>query len=116
MKKFVKYCQLSEDNLNILRNKLYLKLVPNSKLYLLTNPLVSGKNECEIESLFPKEVLNHKLDNRTLCLKDKYDIKKYYGKEIFSNYISSNYNAIDFSNFRQLLDALNLVIKESSIV
>lgn len=66
-----------------LEERLYLKLIPNSELYVVTNPLVGEKKECEIEDLFSPELLNIVLDGKTFCRKDKFDNTKYFGKEIF---------------------------------
>ena len=84
----------------------------NGNLYLLTNPLIPGKKECEIEYLIPEETHAHVIDGKTLCLKDQYDTQKYYGKEIFSKYILNNFEQIDFSGFRPLLDGLNLIMQQ----
>ena len=65
---------------NELEERLYLKLIPNSKLYVATNPLVGEKKECEIEDLFSPELLNIVLDGKTFCRKDKFDNTKYFGK------------------------------------
>lgn len=112
LKKFLKNTNLSEDDKTRFKKDLYIQLVPNSKLFLLTNPLVSGKAECEIEDLFPQDVLAHKIDGKTFTREDRYDIQKYYGKEIFSKYVSRNYKDIDFSEFRGLLNALNFITEQ----
>lgn len=112
LKEFLKNTNLSEDDKKSFKKALYVQLVPNSKLFLLTNPLISGKAECEIEDLFPQDVLEHKIDGKTFTREDRYDVKKYYGKEIFSKYVSRNYKNIDFSKFRALLDALNLIVDQ----
>ena len=69
------------------------------------------KTECEIEDLFDKDTLNHEINGRKFSRHDN-DKNKYYNKDIFSNYIYSNYMNIDFSNFRPLLDNLNKIIYE----
>lgn len=56
----------------------------------------------------------HQINGKKFCRKDNYDIEKYYGKEIFSQYILSNYEEIDFSGFRPLLDTLNFVVTSYS--
>ncbi len=77
----------------------------------MTHPLINGKNECEIEDLFKKETLEYRIDGKSFSRKSDYDTNKYYGKEIFSRYVSSNYESIDFIGFRGLLDNLNKIIK-----
>lgn len=111
LKKFLSEYKLSEDRV---RKDLYLKLQKDKNVYLLTNPLVDGKKECEIECLFTKETLEHQIDGKKLCLKDNYDIEKHYGKEIFSRYISSNYKKIDFSGFQPLLNVLDFIVTSYS--
>lgn len=91
-----------------------MKLQEKGNVYVLTNPLVDGDKECEIECLFSKEVLGHRINGKEFSRKDKYDTEKCYGKEIFSQYISSNYEKIDFSGFRPLLNVLNFVVASYS--
>lgn len=93
-----------------LQADLYVQLVPQSNLYLLTNPLVNGKAECEIEDLFDAKTLGHMINGRSFSRDDDYDKEKAYGKDLFSKYILANFSTIDFSNFRPLLDALNSLI------
>lgn len=107
---FLKENSIGEKGKADLIANLYLRLLPNSKLFLLTNPLVNGKKECEIEDLFPAELLALELGGKKFCRKDKFDKTKYYGKKIFSQYVLENYQSIDFSGFRPLLDALNRIV------
>lgn len=115
LRKFLSDQKVSDAQIEDLRNKLYLKAIENGNLYLLTNPLIEGEKECEIEHLFSKETLQHQIGGKELCLKDRYDTKKYYGKEIFSQYVSSHFEQIDFSGFRPLLDKLNLIVTSYSL-
>ena len=110
LKKFINKNKIEENKIQLLRDNLHLKLKEDGNVYLLTNPLVDNKDECEIENLFLEETIKHKIDGKELCLKDQYDIKKYYGKEIFSKYIFSNYESIEFSRFRPLLNAIDSVL------
>ena len=96
-----------------LKDTLQLKLLPDSKLFLLTNPLVSGKVECEIEDLFSTDLLGLVLGGKTFSRKDNPDKDKHYGKEIFSEYVLTNYQSIDFQGFIPLLDALNSIVESS---
>lgn len=95
------------------KQNLYLKLIPDSKLFLLTNPLVEEKIECEIEDLFSKDLLNLKLGGKSFCRNDKINRDTQYGKDVFSKYVFSNYHSIDFDKFIPLLDALDDIIKSS---
>lgn len=94
-----------------LKNNLLLKLLPDSTLFLLTNPLIAGKTECEIEDLFAPDLLGLVLGGKTFSRKDKPDKDKHYGKEIFSEYVLANYQSIDFQGFIPLLDALNSIVE-----
>lgn len=93
-----------------LLKKYYFQIL-NSNLYILTNPLVDNKGECEIEDLFFEDTLNLTLAGKTFCRKDKFDNTKFYGKDIFSQYIFENYETIDFSRFIPLLDAIDSLVK-----
>lgn len=94
-----------------LKKNLFLKLLPDSKLFLLTNPLTTGKTECEIEDLFAPDLLGLVLGGKTFSRKDKPDKDKHYGKDIFSEYVLANYQSIDFRGFIPLLDALNSIVE-----
>lgn len=111
LKKFLRENNINGEDKKQLEQNLHIRLIPESKLFLTTTPLVSDKLECEIEDLFPDEVLKHKVDGRTFTRKDNYDKKKYYGKEIFSTYIAANYEKIDFSRFEELLNTLSMIVK-----
>ncbi|WP_026895747.1 retron Ec67 family RNA-directed DNA polymerase/endonuclease [Clostridiisalibacter paucivorans] len=80
-----------------------------ANLFLLTVPLCNNKEECEIEDLFDEKALNHKIGGKKFSRKNENN-KKYYGKADFAKYIYKNYKDIDFSNFKLMLDELNLVV------
>ena len=111
--KFKKVCKLKLDKYENGFNK---KIIENGNLFLLTNQLVENKDESEIEDLFSKEVLEHQINGKSFSRETKFDTEKYYGKDKFSKYIYNNYNQIDFSNFRIILnninEAVNLFKKE----
>lgn len=108
LKKFVGCAKINEDKISELKDTLKLKLVDN--LYVLTNPLVSNKEECEIEDLFDKKVLETVIKGKTFQRNEKkFNKEKHYGKEIFSTYIAENYESIDFSNFKKILDNIESV-------
>ena len=94
-----------------LKNNLQLRLLPDSTLFLLITPLTAGKAECEIEDLFAPDLLGLTLDGKTFSRKDKPNKDKHYGKEIFSEYVLTNYQSIDFQGFIPLLDALNCIVE-----
>lgn len=108
---FLSHIRATETEKAKVKSDLFLQLAHESNLYLMTNPLVEGKNECEIEHLFQPATLAHTISGKSLCLKDEFDTTKYYGKEIFSQYIYQNYTKIDFSGFEKLLDTLNQIVK-----
>ena len=93
-----------------LQADLHVQLIPKGNLHLMTNPLINGKPECEIEDLFDANTLAHQINGRSFTRDDKYDPKLFYGKDEFSKYVFANYKTIDFSNFRPLLDALNSLV------
>lgn len=106
LNKFIK----EKDKCDFLKKNLYIPLM-GKKVFLATNPLVNNKNSCAIEDLFPSTVLKHVMGGKTFSQTEE-DSSKYYGKEIFSKYIYSHYEEIDFANFRPLLEALSIIIKQ----
>lgn len=93
-----------------LQTELCVQLISDGNLYLMTNPLMNGRNECEIEDLFDESTLGHIISGRSFTREERYNTEKYYGKDIFSKFVLANYKIIDFSNFRPLLDALSSLI------
>lgn len=85
LRKLLDEQKIPKEQIEKLRKELYLKVFDNGNLYLMTNPLIPGKDECEIEYLFSEETRSTLIGGKRLCLKDKYDTQKYYGKEIFSH-------------------------------
>lgn len=105
---FVNHCKLDEGKRSILKEKYQVKLQDN--LFLMTNPLVENKAECEIEDLFHDAVLKTIIGGKIFSRGKNADPNKHYGKEIFSNYIMRNYSNIDFSNFKPMLENLNEIV------
>ncbi len=103
----------SADQKATLKTNLHIRLIPDSKLFVVTPPLVDGKEECEIEDLFADELQSLNLEGKTFCRKDRFDTSKYFGKEIFSQYVYENYQKIDFSGFIPLLDTINSIIAQT---
>ncbi|MBC1419910.1 retron Ec67 family RNA-directed DNA polymerase/endonuclease [Listeria fleischmannii] len=77
-------------------------------VYILTNPLVSGKKTCEIEDLFDDQTLNIQLNGK------KFNRKQEKHKQLFSMFINKNYNVIDFTQFKPMLDNLDKIIYDYS--
>lgn len=108
--KFANHVRLSEEQKSQLSKDLFVSLIPNGNLFLLTNPLNNGDKEAEIESMFSFETRSVVLGGKTLSLASDFDVNKHYGKDHFSNYVLANYETIDFSGFRPFLDALKSVV------
>lgn len=111
LKKFIDAAKLNATQKAELKNSLYIRMIDSSKLFLVATPLGTGDEESEIEDLFTKTTLDTIIDGRRFTRKGKYDTTKYYGKEIFSKYVYDHYDAIDFSGFIPLLDAINNAIQ-----
>ena len=86
----------------------YITILGN--LYLLTNPLVDKKEECQIEDLFDQTVLDHKINGKTFS-REPTDNATHYGKAKFSEYIIENFEEIDFKKFIPMLNNLNEIVK-----
>ena len=113
--KFISYAvKKDQDNFKeIIQKKLYNNLLGN--LYLATIPIVdTNKKEAEIEDLLKKEVLEHKINNRSFS-KDPKKNGNEYGKNELSKYVFKNYSNINFQNFKKLLDTLQKIIEEYEI-
>lgn len=108
---FAKHVKLDAAKIPGLTSELRTSLIENGNLYLATMQLVDEKNESEMEDLFQINTLRHKINGKRFSAKDRFDNRYYYGKEIFSQYISSNYKKIDFSGFKGILDNLNDIIE-----
>ena len=105
--KFVNYAGLNGLS-ECLKEKLNTKLTDN--LHLMTNPLVNNKTECEIEDLFDQQTLSQEINGNFFSRNKTSDNNKFYGKEVFAKYISSNYREIDFDNFKPILNMLNDIV------
>lgn len=81
------------------------KLLAN--LYLQTIPIIGKSEECEIEDLYLKELLDTPIDGKKFCKNAKDNSKDYVGKHIFSLYVIKHYKEIEFNNFISLLDSIN---------
>lgn len=75
----------------------------------MMTPLKDEKEIGDIEDLFSDEVLNVEIEGKKFTKADDYDINRYYGKDRFSKYIMKNYENIDFTDFRPLLDKIRYI-------
>ncbi|OFU79063.1 RNA-dependent DNA polymerase [Staphylococcus sp. HMSC10C03] len=107
---FCNFVKLKKNQKSELSSKYKTCLTAN--LYLLTHQLLHNCSENELEDLFTSNTLAKTINNKVFCKKDKFDNTKYYGKEIFSKYISSNYKTINFDNFKPVLDNIVEALKE----
>lgn len=105
LKKFKKDAKIQDVNI-----KNWINISGN--LYLVTNPIVNGKDECEIEDLFSESTLNTLIGGKSFSRNSKSENDKYYGKAIFADYVMKNYQKIDFSNFVPFLDSINSVLDD----
>ena len=98
---------------DIKRNN-YSHVLKDSNLHLVTHQLREGEKEGEIESLFTKDTLSTELGGKRFNPIEKtFDKSKHYGKDIFSKYVLSHYENINFDGFRPMLDRINSIITES---
>lgn len=111
IRKFQGYNDLSRESKEIFETNLSIKLINNANLYLITNPLVKEKTECEIEDLFSDETLATEIRGMKFSRKGE---TGFYGKVDFSIFVYNNYNEIDFSNFIPMLNHMNEIIETYS--
>jgi hypothetical protein len=105
--------QEKEEYKNKLKENNFIN-IKETNLYVMVIPLRKNKEECEIEDLFNETPI---INNRSFSKTDE-NIEKFYNKDILSKYVIQNYNNIDFSGFRNLLDTINKIIidyKKSTI-
>lgn len=70
-------------------------------LYIVFLPSKSGVKETEIEDLFDKETLTTKFEGKTFTRKDKFDLKKEYGKFDFARQVvEAKQETVNFSGFK----------------
>lgn len=110
LKKFLNEIKVNASQKDKLKENLYINICDN--LYLCTYQL-NNKEACEIEieDLFPADVLEHEINGRKFSKKYSTHDNGFYGKNEFSQYVYSNYESIDFSNFISLLSAINEIIE-----
>lgn len=109
---FVSHADIKGKKREMLEENLVVEVVDDGNLFLVTNPLVQEENECEIEDLFDESTISHTIGGKTFSKNDKADKEKHYGKEIFANYIQSNYQNINFENFKPILNNISKIVTE----
>lgn len=100
LKKFLK-----SSNLNLTEKETSKNIVGN--LFLQTIPLCNSLQECDIEDLYKKELLDITINGKKFDKSEKKDSNKFFGKHIFSIYVKNHYTEINFDNFLPLLDSIN---------
>lgn len=105
--KFLNHANLDRKK-NVLEADYMTGITDN--LYLLTIPLIDNKLECDIEDLFDSKTRSHKIAGKAFSKEHKFDNLKYYGKEIYSNYVMKNYADIDFKEFKPVLKNINNIV------
>lgn len=98
--------KLDESQKKEVKNNNICLLDEYSNLNLVSIPLTPGKSECEIEDLFPKDVLNKVIDGKKFSRKEDNN-ERYYNKDTFSKYVIQHYESINFDSFKPLLDIIN---------
>ena len=110
LSKFVTKLANTKEKRSILEENHHLKIKGN--LFLLTHQLVNELKECEIEDLFDEATLKNVIKGKTFERNhEKFNSSIHYSKIKFAEFISQNYKSINFSNFKYILDNLNLIIK-----
>ena len=112
--KFLKGIPDNERINKDIKRSTYSHLLKECNLHLVTHPLPAGEKEGEIENLFDESTWQVKLGGKSFNPNEKtFDKSKHYGKDIFSKYILSHYENINFDGFRPMLDRINSIITES---
>ena len=88
----------------------WIRIIPDRNLYIVTNPLVDSKSECEIEELFSNETQEQIINGKTFTLESDFDTDKHFGKDIFSKVIARDYEKINFDQFIPFLERIQEAI------
>lgn len=108
LQKFIHSVKLSDtQKFEIINNQFTLL---NDNIFIATNPKIGADADCEIECLFSADTLSHEINGLKFTRNSKFNTDECYGKEIFSKYVKNNYQTIDFSNFRLLLNVFSEII------
>lgn len=85
-------------------------------LYIMVVPNISKKGEFQkewdIECLFDEKTCSKVINGKRFIKEDSYDIENFYGKDIFSKYILSDYENVDFSGFVELFKVIDNIKKD----
>jgi hypothetical protein len=108
LRKFLSHIRMNDNDIEILKNDLNIHLLSN--LYLFTNNLVKGFQECEIEDLFSDVTLSHEIDGKKFSRDSNADNTKFYSKSRFANFVSDNFEIIDFTGFLPYLTRINALV------
>ena len=117
---FLEKFKFDEDRKQFIEDNLYINLSDN--LYLSTVPMndndrCKNSNETDIEDLFSDVVLEKIIGGKSFHKKEKgFNPTKHYGKEIFSKFVYSYYEDIDFTNFKPILNNIRNIISMYSSV
>ena len=110
LKKFLGDKSITSAMKDTLQEKLRVELIKDSGVFLMTSPLPVGLQESEIEDLLPNDALFMKIEGREFDRSGKKDMEKFYNKDVLSRYVYQQYEKIDFSKFKILLDALDSIV------
>lgn len=110
LKKFLGEKTITSAMKKTLQEKLSVELIEESRLFLMTSPLPHGLQESEIEDLLPNDILAMKIEGREFDRSGRKDKEKFYNKDVLSRYVYQQYEEIDFSGFKSLLDALDSIV------
>lgn len=109
LKQFIAHAKLTKEQENEFLEKLYLQLIPESNLYLVTLPLPQNKKECEIEDLYDDSAFPI-IEGKHFDRKAGSEDEEHYGKEVFAHYISKHDN-VSYAGFKSLFDVFVEVCK-----
>lgn len=97
---------------NELNSKNYVRIDSHQNMYILTIPKIKGDSNVEIEDLFDEKMLNIELNGKKFSRSGKDDNS--FGKGIFSKYVYSHRDKIDFSNFKYILYGIRDILVDYS--
>ncbi len=87
----------------------------HDNMYVVALPKIKNSPTC-IEHFFPQDILDKKIDEKTLSLSNQYDDKTHYGKSEFAKrVIKPNWEKIDFSEFSKILKRVECVLSDHAV-
>ncbi|MCG6202749.1 hypothetical protein [Psychromonas antarctica] len=103
LKHLVKKVKSCPNDLKVLKSGGFLHLFHN--LYLILTPLNTNGKDSMMEDLFDSATMKVVLNGKTFSTDKNPDIKKHYGKHIFSTkVVRSNKSNINFDKFKYIFD------------